>query len=431
VIDSSTMDNIIFRHYEYTKRPFDVSPDSDAANDVSRAGQMQGDWWRPYIGLQSQWKFIPDYSSKAQKFEDYVILLAEDQKKNKYICGVINAGIKTVFLRQKPVKVALLFGLRVAESHQRKRVGYHLCQRLEKECQKRNVDALYISVNRSNAKAIRFFERQSFVYFSERQCFFFNMTLPVKNLPSSSSIIVHEESDHEKSANMSKHQIGLVDFRPIDLLAIFTKKAVFKTLYTEGKHSGFTLLDRESNGGWKLVRLLWIPASWWNNPLFIRLLSIIMFGSAGTSLMGLWFWVMKQYHKKRYIILILSVIIYGVIVSFLTFLGKRIQRYRVFNRTQGKKSLRIFSIWSSLEESDVAGPALVKRALEEAKLAGVSSILVNLCKESRHVKWFKDCSHGGFNAVFMMKSLTDKTANQESNKPIIAPDCYLDPRDFF
>merc|ERR1719491_206752 len=124
-------------------------------------------------------------------------------------------------------------------------------------------------------------------------------------------------------------------------------------------------------------------------------------------------WAKTQYQKKNYIFLILGMMIYVASVAWFTFIGSKVQRYRVFNRTKGQKSLRIFSIWSSPEESQSAGPALVKRALQEAKQAGVSSISVNLYKQSPHVKWFKKCSHGGFDAVFMMKSLNSQSNDQE------------------
>ena len=163
------------------------------------------------------------FDAKAYQFVDHVLIVCVDDAQQGAVCGVIVVAIKQAWVHGKVRRCGFVFDLRVDERWQRRGIGEALAREAELRSAQAGVDYLYLSVNRSNAKALRLYQRLGWSVASARRLVFTLLLWPPSAAAADMSAAAagggvractREEGVALAAAHYASRDLGLVRRRP-------------------------------------------------------------------------------------------------------------------------------------------------------------------------------------------------------------------------
>eukprot|EP00743_Colponemidia_sp_Colp-15_P004874 GILK01005252.1.p1 GENE.GILK01005252.1~~GILK01005252.1.p1 ORF type:complete len:402 (+),score=57.16 GILK01005252.1:50-1255(+) len=259
----------------------EYSPTS--AEDAKKMEQLEKDCSNKSVVFQVHKVYQNGFHFKAQQFEGFHILYAEDTQTGQ-ACGSVSTGMKTVKLDGKLTKVAYLFDVRVRKLNRRQGIAEKLSKAAEELCLKDGAVFMYLTVNGDNKIAYRLYEKTGFINASNREivCSLLTTRVPLP-LPLSSARV--EKVSHDEAAHFVKQMYADLDMAPPDVHTFLKHPRNIGTYVCRDKDSaaGISLWHAQPLFDFDFHRVV-IPAHWVTHSL----LRVIGWGMLG---MFLAFWL--------------------------------------------------------------------------------------------------------------------------------------------
>eukprot|EP01065_Artemidia_motanka_P039896 TRINITY_DN4922_c0_g1_i1.p1 TRINITY_DN4922_c0_g1~~TRINITY_DN4922_c0_g1_i1.p1 ORF type:complete len:430 (+),score=111.73 TRINITY_DN4922_c0_g1_i1:60-1292(+) len=360
-----------------------------------------------------------EFDSKVRQFEDWVIKVAE-RTSNKQVVGVVCAAIKTVSLHGKPVKMAMIFDLRVDDRFQGNGIGKLLSEDVESECIARGAEAVYLSVNKHNTKARSLYKTRGFSDASERAPCIKILVNSVKERPDDFSPSVPVTKDEAMKA--AEESLGCTDMALKDMRALYDSEWYEGTVRVDSADRRSTASVSLWNGsglsGIALERVLY-PVSWWSHPLSTLFWSIVVTAAAVWYGHGLYSAVRSAAFWRIGVFGVLGVAI-GAASYFVLPVALHVRRVLKASRPM-KLRMRLFAFHHSGPEGAECMKEAVGRAYNIARDKGFAMTVTNI--DNKHP--LKSCfANATFGTLFLQKSLS---AGQPTTP--FSSDNFFDPRD--
>ncbi|EKX47137.1 hypothetical protein GUITHDRAFT_107048 [Guillardia theta CCMP2712] len=364
-------------------------------------------------------RYSGTYRHRASEFRRNEIFVAEIERQ---LVGVVNLGIKDVYLKGKLAKIGYVFGLRVSEKHQGRGIGMKLMQEVEFAGKAAGCSHLILTTNRDNKNARRLFEDNlGYSCMSDRYISF----SPLHAVKDESCTPVQLITSREEASRVHQQFHVGRDFSPVDEQEIVTSEAFLGALYTrrEQDKSEACAFLWDASLSKKLIFAGHLP-SFFSRPTSYPGVLLVCLGVAGICVAHL----SSLFLQKRMGLLLGEVVFAATCAYF----WRKLNNLISFVAQREMKTVRIFGhagrgpnsgtlLKSIFDEAKVRSRREFKAAVVVYNTDTLDPVLDDLFSPTNVLGMPK--RKRSF-TLFLQKKLSD----DEDNLPPHHPNMYFDPR---